>query len=843
MNRERQPPAGAEDTLCQPTEGAPAPLTEAPTALAATAMAPTALAAAALAAPVEAATALTPTERASEVQPQETLAPVDQMATQIPTQAPEGSESPSIPSDVGSGPSLDSLGAEEWDKLPPPVFEVGRAVFGKYRLLEKIGEGGMGEVWRVTHLHLETERALKMIRPEFVQSGKGWRRFRREAQLMAKIDHPHAVAVYDFKRAHSMGYIEMELVRGRSLQQILKAGQGAAMPLARVAEIVDQLCDVLQAAHEHIDERSGKSKPIIHRDLKPSNLMLIERKDREGETRLKVLDFGIAKMIEDDGAVELTGAGDLVGTPAYMSPEQIRGGFDRDNATRPIEARSDIYSTGVVLYHLLTGSPPFQGNKMTVLAAHLNSTPRPFKLVNPAVDVPAAVEAVVLRCLEKDPDQRPASARELKELFRQAVAGAVEPVTAVSTAPETVAAVVPASSRVPRYAFAAVAAAVIAVGLFAAFRGPGANAPGSLANTSRPTLDPKATLVSPTKTPGSIWSPEGYVVVDDGQRVAGKPSLPLKLRRSRDSVEFDYYKDGLYLPVGYSAESAQGESLVGRWPKVVVRQRDGVRFIRIPGGVFRRGDTRGGDPLPDSPGNPCTPHYVRVPSFYIQESEVTNGEIKYYLANSRPEDQALLDTWQKHLEDLSKSFDLSAEQLQRYPAVGVDARVARRYAASVGGLLPTESEFEFAAKSCIEPNLFSWGQNAPAPGQPPRANLASEANTVQPAEVMKTLSDKTDQGVFDMTGNVREICADLYEPYSVLDPEKHASTENPVQDQRESDATSEDAKAKVVVRGGSFLTPMSQAYAFYRWRETADAIPDDVGFRVVLECPEAPEPE
>ena len=202
---------------------------------------------------------------------------------------------------------MDRDGSSEWDVLPPPVFEVGQVVFDKYRLIEKIGEGGMGEVWRVWHVTLETERALKLIKPELAQNEKGWRRFQREARLMAKINHPNAVAVYDFRRAQSVAYIEMEFIRGRSLAEVLKDRRDQPMPLEWTAQVLDQLCAVLQEAHGHVDETTGQPKPIIHRDLKPSNLMLVERKDDTGPPRLKVLDFGIAKIVEDEGATELTG--------------------------------------------------------------------------------------------------------------------------------------------------------------------------------------------------------------------------------------------------------------------------------------------------------------------------------------------------------------------------------------------------------------------------------------------------------------------------------------------------------------------------------------------------------
>ena len=308
----------------------------------------------------------------------------------------------------------------EWDLLPPPLIAEGREVFGKYRLVKKIGEGGMGEVWLVDDLELDRKCALKLVKPEIAHNEKGWKRFRREARLMAKLDHPNAVAVHGFKRAHSMGYIEMEFVRGKSLDKYLNERGEEPIPLDRIVTILDQLCAVLHEAHGHIDEKSGKPTPIIHRDLKPSNIMLVDRKPPGQD--LKVLDFGIAKMLEEEGGPDatLTGAGDFLGTPAYMSPEQIRGGWGKD-AQREVDGRSDLYSVGVLLYQLITGKLPFRArDPRALMAANLAEQPRPMKEANPKVNVPPAVERVVMQCLEKDPAKRPQSAQELARSFRAA---------------------------------------------------------------------------------------------------------------------------------------------------------------------------------------------------------------------------------------------------------------------------------------------------------------------------------------------------------------------------------------------------------------------------------------
>jgi len=242
---------------------------------------------------------------------------------------------------------------------------------------------------------------------------------------MAKIEHPNVVAVYALGRAQSLGYIEMEFVPGRSLEKYLKERKRPPVTLEWTAQLLDQLCSVLHKAHGHIDKKTGKVKPIIHRDLKPSNLILVEGLP-DGQN-LKVLDFGIAKMVKDEGSPELTGQGDFVGTPYYMSPEQIRGGASKGGRGE-IDGRSDLYSVGVLLYQLLTESLPFTGrNNMEVLLAHLHQKPLPMKEANPDVHVPAQVEQVVMSCLEKDPDLRPQSARELVDRFRAAIAEVEQP--------------------------------------------------------------------------------------------------------------------------------------------------------------------------------------------------------------------------------------------------------------------------------------------------------------------------------------------------------------------------------------------------------------------------------
>ncbi len=283
-------------------------------------------------------------------------------------------------------------------------FEPGQILFGKYQIVRKLGQGGMGAVWLVRHTQLEIERAIKLIVAGIAFDPQMRARFRREAQAMAKFTHPNAVTVHDADaRPNSpVAFIEMEYVEGESLKALLEPG--VPMPLDWTGRILDQLCDVLQVAHDH---------GIVHRDLKPANLMLVS--DRPpGQELLKVLDFGIAKILESEGSQTdepLTQVGFLMGTPQYMSPEQVEGD------PTAIDARSDIYTVGLILYELLTGFRPFEGHPHRLCADHLHTPPPRFAQRNPRVQLPPEVEALVLRCLEKDPNKRPQRVREVAEEF------------------------------------------------------------------------------------------------------------------------------------------------------------------------------------------------------------------------------------------------------------------------------------------------------------------------------------------------------------------------------------------------------------------------------------------
>ena len=256
----------------------------------------------------------------------------------------------------------------------------------RYRIEERLGSGGMAEVFRGFDTVLSRPVAIKILAPRFASDPSFVDRFRREAQAAARLNHPNVVGVYDTGSDDGTHYIVMEFVEGRTLADFL--AKGGSLPPLKAVEIAEHIADALQAAHE---------QGVIHRDVKSANVMVT----REGT--VKVMDFGIARMAEGD---DVTQTAAVLGTASYLSPEQAQG--------RKVDARSDIYSLGIVLYEMLTGGVPFVGETAVAVAyKHVQETPPLPSTKNP--EVPAALDAVVMRALAKNPANRYPSAREFKE--------------------------------------------------------------------------------------------------------------------------------------------------------------------------------------------------------------------------------------------------------------------------------------------------------------------------------------------------------------------------------------------------------------------------------------------
>jgi serine/threonine-protein kinase len=274
-------------------------------------------------------------------------------------------------------------------------------IVGNYKIEQKLGEGGMGEVYRGVDMMLEREVAIKFLRPELASQANVVERFRSEAVTLAKLNHPNIATLYSFMRQGDSFIMVLEFVRGVTLDNVIQ--RRGAIPCEQAIPIFCQMLDGIQEAHNY---------GIIHRDIKPANMMLTEK------GTLKVLDFGIARIL---GTARMTRQGNIIGTIEYMSPEQVRG-FETD-------ARSDIYSLGMLLYEMLTARCPFDiQNEFELMKAQIEQYPVPPRQLNPAI--PEVVEQAIWRSIQKDPAQRFQSASEFRAFLLNAgfaATGRIEP--------------------------------------------------------------------------------------------------------------------------------------------------------------------------------------------------------------------------------------------------------------------------------------------------------------------------------------------------------------------------------------------------------------------------------
>lgn len=302
---------------------------------------------------------------------------------------------------VGAAAVITAFGSFRYERIVR--LEAEARALGQYTLGERLGGGGMGEVYRAEHRMLRRPVAIKLISPEQAGSAEAVARFEREVQATAQLSHPNTVQVFDYGQSDDgTFYCVMELLPGETLDTIV-ARDGALTP-ARAVHVLTQLCGALHEAH---------ARGLVHRDLKPSNVMLTERGGVHDVAKL--LDFGLVIARRDAGAdARLTSAGMMVGTPEFMSPEQC--GEDEG----VVGPASDLYSLGALAYFLVTGRSPFAGRgAVQMLAAHLYETPVPPSVHARAVS--PALDAVILRCLAKAPADRVTSASDLAERFRAAI--------------------------------------------------------------------------------------------------------------------------------------------------------------------------------------------------------------------------------------------------------------------------------------------------------------------------------------------------------------------------------------------------------------------------------------
>jgi len=284
-------------------------------------------------------------------------------------------------------PSSKEIHVTETIVAPKEELTTGTSFAGRYQIIEELGKGGMGKVYKAHDTEINEKVALKLIKPEVAADEKTVERFRNELKLARKISHKNVCRMYHLSKIEDAQYITMEYVSGEDLKSLIrKIGQ---LPIAKAVSIAQQVCEGLDAAHK---------LGVVHRDLKPQNIMI----DDKGNTR--IMDFGIARSLKTKGITE---AGMMIGTPEYMSPEQVEG--------EETDHRSDIYSLGVILYEMVTGRVPFEGDtSISIALKHKKETPLNPRELN--AQIPEHLSWLILRCMEKDKERR---YQEAKELFSE----------------------------------------------------------------------------------------------------------------------------------------------------------------------------------------------------------------------------------------------------------------------------------------------------------------------------------------------------------------------------------------------------------------------------------------
>ncbi len=750
-----------------------------------------------------------------------------------PPEAPRG-VSIDVPGGVEKDDNSESTGAIR----PRAVVNAGRVLGGRYQLDVAIGSGGMGDIYRARRLHIGDTVAVKVLRPEVVDNAQSRQRFYREARAAAMLHHPNAVVIHDFgEDSDGTAYIVMELLEGQSLRHLL-IEEGTIGP-ERTMEIVRQSCAALEAAH-----RGG----IVHRDIKPDNIMLLDA--HSGADHVKILDFGIAKLRDkalDTLSLEknLTNVGTVIGTPHYMSPEQCQG--------EPADARSDIYSLGVVVYEMLTGVTPFVAKTPTGVAIkHVTEAPKPLSDLRPGLA--PTIERVVLKALEKKPEARQQSALEFAKEFTIALKGDAAN-SEFNTSSERAAAAIrevpvapgettrfpskedggeAATSRLGAKGFETQISTPDSTD---ALRLPVDKAPPGSAKaqkTSQKTSKiksskPAAQQNAPPKPAPEAPAPEAPVLAAPvlAATTTAKAAPPAKSARAATAK-----KPINVRLIGIGAMAivviALGGWLIARnrnkavqeaavQPSVVASieptpappavPTPPVGMVLIPGGEFTLGRDDGG---PDE--RPA--RAVVVGPFFLDQTEVTNEQYQKFLDETK---YPAPPTW---------TGGRFPEGTERLPVTDVTWEDAMTYAKSTGKRLPSEEEWEFAARG-TDGRIFPWG-SVWEPGRANSQDKPKDKRRVQP--VGQFPQGDSPFGVHDLSGNVWEWTSSDYVAYpgGFVEPPPEGF-----------------ANLKVI-RGGSFESLPKTATTTLRpgWPATRADFPtpgnakyDQTGFRCAQDIP------
>ena len=724
---------------------------------------------------------------------------------------------------------------------------------GSYRIARKLGEGGMGAVFEAVHQEIGRHAAIKVLHPQFAQNPQVATRFLNEAKAANLIEHPGVVEIFEFNRLQDgTTYIVMEFLKGDPLAKRIERGP-LGLDSLRIAR---QIASVLAAAHE---------KGIVHRDLKPDNVIIVKDPEALGGERAKVLDFGIAKIAEEQ--VMKTQANSLLGTPVYMAPEQCRGASS-------VTAKSDVYSLGVMIYEMLAGQPPFMGSGIgEIMAAHMMTEPPPLRERQPSVS--PALAAFVHRLLAKDPAARPTMAETIVELERLGAAS-TGVLAAVSLPSEH-------SGRIPQMAppeartlAGEPAAAAARPSIHPEPPGPLGSPPAGRAGTmaiddpNLPALPSVNVQVGQRSAqPTARSSPRAAIAVGFLAAVVLVGAV-IGLARMRAST-------GVAAAPDLGARTAEHTALEPKPepPKRRVDPNAPPGMAAIAGAKFMMGSTASevdaALALCQKTGTSCRRELyerelpqraITVSDFYIDQTEVTNAQMAAWL-NAQLATEKDLKVKDKRHVNAGKTLLLDVNQpgsgilysggkhgtfsaqtdAGELPVTLVSWQGAQRYCQSQGKRLPREAEWELAARGA-EQRLFPWGAAPPTcsgvvfgRGEDLPADRRCRDHQAKASAVGTSSQDRTVEGVMDLGGNVAEWVVDRFTiPYpqcgACVDPvlDTAAETDDPATKRGKKNAA---AAALRVIRGGNFSLAADACRGAGRIRLQEDLVQLDVGFRCV----------
>src|SRR5579859_4991700 len=586
---------------------------------------------------------------------------------------------------------------------------------GRYTIQAVLGRGGMATVYRAYDPSFKREVAVKVLPAESLNEPAFRARFEREAQTIAALEHPAIVLVYDYGEEDGQPFLVMRLMTGGSLDDRLKRG---SLTLAETLAILRNLAPALDRVH---------ALGIVHRDLKPANILF----DADGNPYIS--DFGIAKLTGSN--TQLTGTG-MMGTPAYMSPEQARG-------DKQIDSRADIYALGAMLYEMLSGQRPYQ-SETPIGMAFKHLTEPPPSLLETRPDLPALCDGVIAKAMAKAPADRYASAGELLKAFEAAAAARAAQSTAPAPAPTVIPPTVivdprtrvapalgsPRASRPLPLAplvlggLALLALAAVVLFVFTAFviYGPHGGGPARPSPQSSATAPVAVALATSTAAPSQTSAPTSG---------AASPLAPSATAPAT--------------PTQHAATASPAASATPLAGAVRVSGADHMAQVYVPAGQFTMGNDQG---KPDQ--RPA--HVINLSAYWMDRTDVTNAMYAACVAAGAcsPPQQA---------RSISRPSYFGNADFAGFPVLFVSWTQAQTYCAWAGRRLPTEAEWEKAARG-TDQRLYPWGNAAP---DPQRLNFGPSGlgDTVAVGQYPTGASP---YGALDMAGNAWQWVADFYDP-------------------------------------------------------------------------------